>query len=813
MPSIFKRIPSTQQRNPAVVVSDHALNTLGPNVCKALAERQVETKRKGAKEIEELIRFYQEKELSVAREQTTSMLNILLAEFLESQNRDIQIGGLIGVLGAARGLQENLKYYLGQIMVPVLKKFSATSETTLRYYAAECIYNLCILAPAGVVCLLEELLELVFALWKDSDTRLARPANFTDVLVKDLTSKFATHSQVLSLLRLATEEVTTQSSTCPLYVISWLDLLIKRFDEEPADFPAAKALVAVIHLASYPTSEEVLDQLEVLIERQVGFLRLQAAAQQLEALQEVQSRTSNLLKEGSGHSQSIITSLVSAICGLSASRRRIQVASVAKSDINAEDREFIAALAPALLPIVMNLLLHSGLNTDYIKMLSSRIQFAVGESPTRNVTLVEISKVLGGSLIAGKEANNYLIVEAALQWLLFLASSRPPVELPSDCVSVVSSLVSSDRSNIRNLAVNCVVELVQDGNSLQSSLDGAVRCLGDMETESQAIASLGMIHELLAKHNVNAINASLSTMDRSTPEGVFRYIIACFFCAFAVYNSNLYLKLKSFEGWSHTEYTHLLMRSITGVGSGIVFDPTVPATFSLNLLEAILMMLRLPNCWKGRALPSLYASARLLLPTTSPAFAEVQRFPTTMDMCDIVESNVWTLPTTAFGIWEDKFVPLLRNVLYRLINRSLSTWSSEVEVTVEKEASPKGRPVEIAANPPQITDNKKDWTHEEEVICQDTPTRVDGTVTTSTTGFFTETDNDGEAREERRPLAPAEGLAPLNNNGESGGISIDMPVNETPNQSTIMSDISTEPNSPTTADRTKSSTLTRMIWS
>lgn len=813
MPSIFKRLPSTQpQRATPAIFSDQALNVLGPNVCKALAEKQMETKRKGAKEIEELIRFYQEKELSVAREQTTSMLNILLAEFLESQNRDIQIGGLIGVLGAARGLQENLKYYLGQIMVPVLKKFSETQETTLRYYAAECIYNLCILAPAGVKCLLDELLGLVFALWKDGDARLARPASITDTLVRDLTAKYATQQQVLSLLSQVTAEAGAKSSSAPTYLIPWLDLLTEKAIDIPEEVPVSDVLTAIVEIAAFQLSDEDLDRLESLIERLVVFMKQQPDSKSLEALKVLDKRSPDIIQECSGSSLSILTSFASAICGVGASRRRFQVPTNVKLDLDEETREFIAKMAPALLPLVLSLLSRPGLNSEFLKMLSARIQEAVSRSPTRNFLVASLSKVLTILLASGRQQNNFSMIESVLQWLIFLSSSSPRLELPAECISLISSLISSDRSNIRQMAVNCVVELVQDDSSLQHILNGTVHCLGEVECESQAVASFGIIQELLSKHEADAINRSLTLMPRTTPEEIFQYIVTCYHCAYALYSSNLYLTLSDTSGWSHTQGTALSMRILGGKDFKFVLDPKVPGDFIISQIEVMVLLAGMPNCWMARLSPELYSMARLMLPITSQAYSEVSRYPPSASAEVEVRESSWSLPFTAssFSLWNDKYAPRLRRVLIPLIRRAMAQWAPENESFAKKEASSRaavhetpGQTVHVGSSsrytsalPQHMRNTDKHWqeSHEEQVICQETPTRLDNALG-SAAPFLppspTQAMEDAEAREEvKEEKRPSE--APSMETAV-----VDLSINDTPNQSTILSDISTEPNSPT----------------
>lgn len=93
---------------PSVVgggLSEATLATLGPNVCRALTEKSYDTKKKGSKEIEKIIEFFQEKDIDLAINKTNNFIKLLVDDFLQSPTRDLQIGGLVGLVGVARGLK------------------------------------------------------------------------------------------------------------------------------------------------------------------------------------------------------------------------------------------------------------------------------------------------------------------------------------------------------------------------------------------------------------------------------------------------------------------------------------------------------------------------------------------------------------------------------------------------------------------------------------------------------------------------------------------------------------------------------------
>lgn len=122
----------------SVVIPQHALHTLGSSVCRALVDKDYATKKKAAQGIEDIIRFFQDKEIGVAKVRTDGIISLLVDEFLNRQDsRDAQIGGAVALVGAARGLQGNLKYYLDAIVKPILIVCETSQDVAVKYYTAE----------------------------------------------------------------------------------------------------------------------------------------------------------------------------------------------------------------------------------------------------------------------------------------------------------------------------------------------------------------------------------------------------------------------------------------------------------------------------------------------------------------------------------------------------------------------------------------------------------------------------------------------------------------------------------------------------
>ena len=108
-------------------------------VLKNLSDRSFENRKKGAQEVEKIMRRMREE---ATPEAIRRVLSALASDYACSLNSNFRKGGLIALASSAVGLVGLISEHLDLVVPPVLKSFS-DQEPRVRYYACESLYNIC----------------------------------------------------------------------------------------------------------------------------------------------------------------------------------------------------------------------------------------------------------------------------------------------------------------------------------------------------------------------------------------------------------------------------------------------------------------------------------------------------------------------------------------------------------------------------------------------------------------------------------------------------------------------------------------------
>ena len=112
---------------------------LPPAVLKNLSDRSFENRKKGAQEVEKVMRRLREE---AGPDTIRRVLSALASDYACSLNSNFRKGGLIGLASCAIGLVGGISDHLDLVVPPVLRSFS-DQEPRVRYYACESLYNIC----------------------------------------------------------------------------------------------------------------------------------------------------------------------------------------------------------------------------------------------------------------------------------------------------------------------------------------------------------------------------------------------------------------------------------------------------------------------------------------------------------------------------------------------------------------------------------------------------------------------------------------------------------------------------------------------
>uniref|UniRef100_A0A8C2HQE2 Protein VAC14 homolog n=1 Tax=Cyprinus carpio TaxID=7962 RepID=A0A8C2HQE2_CYPCA len=153
---------------------------LTPNIVRALNDKLYEKRKVAALEIEKLVREFVAQNNSA---QIRHVIQILATEFALSQHPHSRKGGLIGLAACSIALGKDSGLYLKELIDPVLTCFN-DSDSRLRYYACEALYNIVKVARGAVLPHFNVLFDGLSKLAADPDPNVKSGSELLDRLLK-----------------------------------------------------------------------------------------------------------------------------------------------------------------------------------------------------------------------------------------------------------------------------------------------------------------------------------------------------------------------------------------------------------------------------------------------------------------------------------------------------------------------------------------------------------------------------------------------------------------------------------------------------
>ncbi|XP_069004992.1 protein VAC14 homolog [Embiotoca jacksoni] len=193
---------------------------LTPNVVRALNDKLYEKRKVAALEIEKLVREF------VAQNNSTQIrhvIQILASEFALSQHPHSRKGGLIGLAACSIALGKDSGLYLKELIEPVLTCFN-DSDSRLRYYACEALYNIVKVARGAVLPHFNMLFDGLSKLAADPDPNVKSGSELLDRLLKDIVTESNTFDLV-AFVPLLRERIYSNNQYARQFIISWIHVL------------------------------------------------------------------------------------------------------------------------------------------------------------------------------------------------------------------------------------------------------------------------------------------------------------------------------------------------------------------------------------------------------------------------------------------------------------------------------------------------------------------------------------------------------------------------------------------------------------
>ncbi|KAL0968548.1 hypothetical protein UPYG_G00268270 [Umbra pygmaea] len=193
---------------------------LTPNIVRALNDKLYEKRKVAALEIEKLVREF------VAQNNSTQIrhvIQVLASEFALSQHPHSRKGGLIGLAACSIALGKDSGLYLKELIEPVLTCFN-DSDSRLRYYACEALYNIVKVARGAVLPHFNVLFDGLSKLAADPDPNVKSGSELLDRLLKDIVTE-SNKFDLVAFVPLLRERIYSNNQYARQFIISWILVL------------------------------------------------------------------------------------------------------------------------------------------------------------------------------------------------------------------------------------------------------------------------------------------------------------------------------------------------------------------------------------------------------------------------------------------------------------------------------------------------------------------------------------------------------------------------------------------------------------
>ena len=168
-----------------------------------LSDKLYEKRKTAALEVEQCTRAILH---SGDADRLHALIDMLATEYAGSPHPNHRKGGLIGLAAVTVGLAADNESSLRRIVPPVLASFT-DSDSRVRYYACEALYNIAKVARGGFVAFFNDVFDALCKLSADADPNVQNAAHLLDRLVKDIVTE-SSHFAVEGFAPLLRERIT-----------------------------------------------------------------------------------------------------------------------------------------------------------------------------------------------------------------------------------------------------------------------------------------------------------------------------------------------------------------------------------------------------------------------------------------------------------------------------------------------------------------------------------------------------------------------------------------------------------------------------
>eukprot|EP01147_Barroeca_monosierra_P001251 gene1251-4460_t len=199
------------------------VGTLPSNVTKGLGDKLYDKRKSAALEIEKIT-----KQMLAKKEEgkVVAIISYLRNGFLRHDNANNRKGGLIGLAAVAMALSqylESIAPYLPEIVPPILASFG-DSDSRVRYYACEALYNVSKMSRHNILTFFNEIFDDLSKLCADPDPSVKSGAETLDRLIKDIVAEQPCFD-VDRFVPLLSERIYAGNPHVRQFLVSWISVL------------------------------------------------------------------------------------------------------------------------------------------------------------------------------------------------------------------------------------------------------------------------------------------------------------------------------------------------------------------------------------------------------------------------------------------------------------------------------------------------------------------------------------------------------------------------------------------------------------
>ncbi|KZS98079.1 ARM repeat-containing protein [Sistotremastrum niveocremeum HHB9708] len=161
---------------------------MDPAIARQLQDKIYDKRKTAAQELEKQIREFHQ----LGDERRIGQVIDQLVDFFSNISNPLHVrnGGLIGLAGTGIALLVDIAPYMEKFVEPLLVCFS-DPESRIRYFSAECLYNIAKVSKGEILVYFNPIFDAVSKLSADSELSVKNGAELLDRLLKDIVAESA----------------------------------------------------------------------------------------------------------------------------------------------------------------------------------------------------------------------------------------------------------------------------------------------------------------------------------------------------------------------------------------------------------------------------------------------------------------------------------------------------------------------------------------------------------------------------------------------------------------------------------------------